>query len=190
MDDADGRWRDESAAKLSEITPVEYTRPQVLPDATTEEASKEPYVFEGESFWDAAEDEHTPSNDLDYWGMAYDENAQQTYYFAFASGKTQWTPPSHLVYPESHQVLLWDDGAQWFYIYDYVHGSSRWLDHFEDLQERGSPQPMSDDCMSQATTEELELETLDDRRQQILASWDEATASQVLLWRRARLRLP
>ncbi|KDO22700.1 hypothetical protein SPRG_11015 [Saprolegnia parasitica CBS 223.65] len=175
MDDADGRWRDESAAKLSEITPVEYTRPQVLPDATTEEATneaspqaKEPYVFEGESFWDAAEDEHTPSNDLDYWGMAYDENAQQTYYFAFASGKTQWTPPSHLVYPESHQVLLWDDGAQWFYIYDYVHGSSRWLDHFEDLQERGSPQPVSDDCMSQATTEELEPDTMDDRRQQFL----------------------
>jgi hypothetical protein len=52
-----------------------------------------PYVFEGEDFWDASSRE--AHFEIEYWGMARNEQGL-TYYFEFASGKTQWEPPQHL----------------------------------------------------------------------------------------------
>ncbi|OQR97254.1 hypothetical protein ACHHYP_12348 [Achlya hypogyna] len=132
---------DDDAVKQSEITPGEYTRPIEV------DTVKQPFVFEGESFWDAEEDEHRPSNDFDYWGMVVEDTA--TYYFEYATGRTQWEPPAHLVYHDTYQVLLWDATEQWFYVYDYKHGTSRWLDHFGDLREDGAAP--GEDCQSQGT---------------------------------------
>ncbi|RHY48802.1 hypothetical protein DYB34_002524 [Aphanomyces astaci] len=61
----------------------------------------EPYVFEGEHFWDttALDDDifhdeqstEAASPVIEYWGLAYEDT--DVYYFDFDTGRAEWTPP-------------------------------------------------------------------------------------------------
>ncbi|RHY28609.1 hypothetical protein DYB32_005839 [Aphanomyces invadans] len=92
-------------SKLDEVKACEYTYSNgkplllLLPPATPESicpTQSEPFVFEGEHFWDTAavddyvHDEATAS-EIEYWGLAYEGNA--VYYFEFSTGRAEWLPP-------------------------------------------------------------------------------------------------
>ncbi|KAG2765311.1 hypothetical protein PC129_g1270 [Phytophthora cactorum] len=65
---------------------------------------------------------------VDYWGLQVDGETRMVYYFNHSSpDETQWLPPTNLIHPDTHEVLLWDASAQWFYYYDPQTEESRWL---------------------------------------------------------------
>ncbi|OQR97644.1 hypothetical protein THRCLA_06894 [Thraustotheca clavata] len=136
--------------KVDQVLDGEYTW---LPS----EEDQEPYVFEGERFWDAIQDE------MEYWSIAYDEMTEKMYYFEYTTGKTQWEPPKQVVYKDSTHVLLWDANEQWFYIYDTINHTSQWLEHYDGNIMLES-HALNEDCWSQATTEELEIDCNEERR--------------------------
>ncbi|KAF0687471.1 Aste57867_20780 [Aphanomyces stellatus] len=103
--------------KLDEIKEGEYTHAGMVlpPPAPTPTSTDEPFVFEGEHFWDAPTDDDASSS-IEYWGMASEDDA--AYYFEYSTGRTQWDPPMSMVYNEKREILLWDATEQWFYLYD------------------------------------------------------------------------
>ncbi|KAF1780286.1 hypothetical protein GQ600_1529 [Phytophthora cactorum] len=84
------------------------------------------FVLDGEWFYDAVavegKDTFTAMEErtgVDYWGLHVDSETRMVYYFNHSSpDETQWLPPTDLIHPDTHEVLLWDASAQWFYYYD------------------------------------------------------------------------
>ncbi|KAH9103620.1 hypothetical protein LEN26_000304 [Aphanomyces euteiches] len=136
--------------KEDEIKCTEYTSSSAAGAAKRDD---EPFEFEGEQFWDASSDATSSPAAIEYWGIAYDND--QVYYFQYDTTKTQWEPPSSMIYSDTNEVLLWDPTEQWFYLYEPKSRSSRWFDHF-DMPNTLVNNTRPEDTISQATTEELE----------------------------------
>ncbi|ETL93232.1 hypothetical protein L917_08555 [Phytophthora nicotianae] len=84
------------------------------------------FVLDGEWFYDAVavEGEDTfattdKRTGVAYWGLQMDCETQMVYYFNHSQPQEmQWLPPADLIHPATHEVLLWDASAQWFYYYN------------------------------------------------------------------------
>ncbi|KAG7381988.1 hypothetical protein PHYPSEUDO_005402 [Phytophthora pseudosyringae] len=83
------------------------------------------FVMDGEWFYDAVavegEDAFAAMDErAAYWGLQVDSETRMVYYFNHSRpAEMQWLPPADLtVHPDTHEVLLWDASAQWFYYYN------------------------------------------------------------------------
>ncbi|RLN90568.1 hypothetical protein BBJ28_00015926 [Nothophytophthora sp. Chile5] len=90
------------------------------------------FVLDGERFYDAVgivDDGHAAVFEAQgeseaCWGLQVDSESQTAYYFNhLRPEEMQWLPPAELstprtdFHPDTHEVLLWDASAQWFYYY-------------------------------------------------------------------------